>query len=121
MAKEKIEIEISDALKRLLVPQDVVVSRYKTQDAFRDALQRGFFLVKFPKMFGGSELGVSLVKSTPKDKLEFEWLGDQVKVIGKLEFQNVPTKFKGSFNLSNLEGTGLFNSTTTQPPPAKKY
>ncbi|GAM29422.1 hypothetical protein SAMD00019534_125980 [Acytostelium subglobosum LB1] len=104
--------EVSPLMKKLMEPQDVVVSRYRSQDGvprpaeFKEALQRGFFLIKFPRTFGGMEIGVSLVKASSKDKCTFEWNQDTVKVQGKVEFQSVPCIFKGSFSVETFEGTG---------------
>eukprot|EP01133_Synstelium_polycarpum_P011938 gene11938-13913_t len=81
MAKEKKPV-ISDLLKKMLEPQEVIVSRYRTNEgvpkleALKEALQRGYLLVRFPRMFGGSELGVSLTKTSPKDTWGFEWTPD---------------------------------------------
>ncbi|EFA86465.1 hypothetical protein PPL_00258 [Heterostelium album PN500] len=109
--------QISDLMKKLLVPQEVVVSRFRTQDGeprtaeFKEALTRGYFLIKFPKMFGGMEIGVSLVKATPKDNCTYEWTSDSVKVQGKVEFQSVPASFKGTFSITTFEGTGCLDQT----------
>ncbi|KAF2077467.1 hypothetical protein CYY_001240 [Polysphondylium violaceum] len=103
---------ISDLMKKLLEPQDVVISRYRTSDGtpkiddFKEAVSRGFFLIKFPKIFGGTEIGVNL-KNLPKDfGVEYSPDNTTIKVSGKVEFQNIPTRFKASFRLDSFEGTG---------------
>ncbi|KYR00002.1 hypothetical protein DLAC_03496 [Tieghemostelium lacteum] len=99
-----VKAPISDMLKKLLEPQEVVVSRYKTREGFKEAIGRGFFLVRFPKLFGGGELGVNTKDAPFKDMTK--WQDDSVEVCGKLEFQGVSTKFKGNFNLASMEGVG---------------
>eukprot|EP01132_Coremiostelium_polycephalum_P004707 gene4707-5879_t len=103
--------EISDLMKKLLVPQEVVVSRYRNSDgspkmdAFKEAISRGFFLIKFPKTFGGTEIGVTL-KNLPKDMSDVSWTENNIKVVGKVEFQSITTRFKATFDLSTFDGLG---------------
>ncbi|EGC29446.1 hypothetical protein DICPUDRAFT_158968 [Dictyostelium purpureum] len=109
--------QISELMKKLLEPQEVVISRYRDGEGiprieeFKEAVRRGFFLIKFPNTFGGSEIGVSL-KGLPKEytlnNLTSEWSpdGSTVKILGKVEFQSIPTRFRAQFRLSSLEGVG---------------
>ncbi|KAN0050737.1 hypothetical protein ACTA71_003885 [Dictyostelium dimigraforme] len=108
---------LSEIMKKLLEPQEVVISRYRDAegkpkiDEFKEALAKGFFLIKFPKSFGGAEIGVN-IKGLPKEytlhNMTSEWSmdGNSVKIIGKVEFQSIPTRFQASFQLNTFQGIG---------------
>jgi hypothetical protein len=80
----------------------VSLIRYKDMAGFKQALERGFVLVKFTQTQGGTEIGVSLENNDRGIDLESK----TVNLRGSLTLDYQPVRCIASVDLETLTGYG---------------
>jgi len=80
----------------------VSLVRYKDIAGFRQAIERGFVLVKFTQTRGGTEIGVSLEENATGVDLESK----RVTLRGSLTLDYQPVRCIANVDLDSLTGYG---------------
>lgn len=85
----------------------VVTQRYKTAEELKQAIDRGYVLVKFTDTRGGTELGVRLDNpACDWSKADFAKPAGSVHLAGDLTLNYVKVRCVADVDLSGLAGKG---------------
>ena len=85
----------------------IVASRYKTVQELKQAIERGYVLLKFTDTRGGTELGVRLDNAaTDLSGADFDQSTGIVHLVGNLTLNYVPVRHVTDVDLATLNGTG---------------
>jgi Core binding factor beta subunit len=85
----------------------VVTSRYKSAAELKQAIERGYVLVKFTDTRGGTELGVRLDNTaTNLSGADFGQSAGAVHLVGNLTLNYVKVRQVADVDLATLGGTG---------------
>jgi hypothetical protein len=101
--------EMNDLVKRLTVKQAVVAhgGPKGTAAGFKDAIDRGFVLIKFTGTKGGTELGVRLdPQHTDVSGADFAAGTGKVVVGGELTLDDEHVRLHAEIDLGTLAGEG---------------
>jgi hypothetical protein len=85
----------------------IVAQRYKSAQELRQAIERGYVLLKFTDTRGGTELGVRLDNAaTDLGGADFGQSTGTVHLVGNLTLNYVPVRHVADVDLATLNGTG---------------
>jgi len=85
----------------------IVAQRYKSAQELRQAIERGYVLLKFTDTRGGTELGVRLDNAaTDLGGADFGQSTGNVHLVGNLTLNYVPVRHVANVDLATLNGTG---------------
>ena len=85
----------------------VVMQRYKSAEELKQALDRGYVLVKFTDTRGGTELGFRLDNAaTDLSQADFSQATGRVHVVGNLTLNYVKVRGVADVDVATLEGKG---------------
>lgn len=85
----------------------VVTQRYKTAEELKQAIERGYVLVKFTDTRGGTELGLRLDNvHTQLSTADFARPAGLVRLVGNLTLNYVKVRGVAEVNVATLEGKG---------------
>ncbi|CAG0930680.1 hypothetical protein TFLX_01880 [Thermoflexales bacterium] len=85
----------------------VIMQRYKSAEELKQAIDRGYVLVKFTDTRGGTELGFRLDNAaTDLSQADFSHATGNVHVVGNLTLNYVKVCGVADVNVATLEGKG---------------
>ncbi len=84
----------------------IVTTRYKSAQELKQAIDRGYVLLKFTDTQGGTELGVRLNAATNLSGADFAQSTGIVHLVGTLTLDYVPVHHVADVDLATLNGTG---------------
>jgi hypothetical protein len=85
----------------------VVTQRYKSAEELKQALERGYVLVKFTDTRGGTELGFRLDNTaTDLSRADFSQATGSVHLVGNLTLNYVKVRGVADVDVATLEGKG---------------
>lgn len=85
----------------------VVTQRYRSAEELKQAVDRGYVLVKFTDTRGGTELGFRLDNAaTDLSRADFSQAQGIIHVVGNLTLNYVKVRGVADVDLATLEGTG---------------
>ena len=85
----------------------IVANRYKSAQELKQAIDRGYVLLKFTDTRGGTELGVRLDNAaTDLSGADFGQSTGIVHLVGNLTLNYVPVRHVADVDLATLNGTG---------------
>jgi len=85
----------------------IVTQRYKTVEELKQAIDRGYVLIKFTDTRGGTELGIRLDNSLSAwDKADFAKAAGSVHLAGDLTLNYVKVRCVADVDLAGLAGKG---------------
>src|SRR5512139_3389888 len=85
----------------------VVTQRYKSAEELKQAIDRGYVLVKFTDTRGGTELGLRLDNTmTNLGGADFAQSTGTVHLVGNLTLNYVPVRSVADVDIATLEGKG---------------
>jgi hypothetical protein len=114
---------MSNLVERLRAEQPIVASLRpeSTAEALKAALKRGLVHVKFINTRGGTELGVRIdPEASDLRNADFASARGTLTLVGDLELDFIPVRFRGALALDTLEGTGRLEPITAPAPPDPK-
>ncbi len=98
-----------DELVRRLATGDhpIVIQRYKSAEELKQAIDRGYVLIKFTDTQGGTELGSRLDKIlTNLSGADFNQATGTAHLVGHLTLNYVKARCVADVNVAGLEGKG---------------
>lgn len=85
----------------------VVTQRYKSTDELKQAVDRGYVLVKFTDTRGGTELGLRLDQAlTDLGRADFAQAAGVAHLVGQLTLNYVKVRGVADIDLATLAGQG---------------
>jgi hypothetical protein len=85
----------------------IVVGRYTTAAELKQAIDRGYVLIKFTDTQGGTELGLRLDQDRcDLTRADFAQSAGVVHLVGTLTLNYVKVRSSAEINLATLDGTG---------------
>ncbi len=85
----------------------VVTGRYKSAEELKQAIDRGYVLVKFTDTRGGTELGFRLdTSATIQSGADFAQSTGTVHLVGNLTLNYVPVRGVADVDIATREGKG---------------
>lgn len=85
----------------------VVTQRYKSAEELKQAIDRGYVLVKFTDTRGGTELGFRLDNTaTNLSRADFSQATGTIHVVGNLTLNYVKVHGVADVDIATLEGKG---------------
>ncbi len=85
----------------------IVANRYKSAQELKQAIDRGYVLLKFTDTRGGTELGVRLDNAAADlSEADFDQSTGTVHLVGNLTLNYVPVRHVADVDLATLNGTG---------------
>lgn len=85
----------------------IIASRYQSAQELKQAIDRGYVLLKFTDTRGGTELGVRLDNTaTNLSGADFVQSTGIVQLVGNLTLNYVPVRYVANVDLVTLNGTG---------------
>ncbi len=95
----------------------IVASRYKSTEELKQAVDRGYVLVKFTDTRGGTELGVRLDNGlTNLDGSDFSQSTGVVHLVGNLTLNYVKVRCVADVDIATLDGKGHLEILDQQTP-----
>jgi hypothetical protein len=85
----------------------IVVNRYQSAQELKQAIERGYVLLKFTDTRGGTELGVRLDNAaTNLSGADFGQSSGAAHVVGNLTLNYVQVRCVADVNIASLDGQG---------------
>lgn len=94
----------------------ITTSRYKSSEELKQAIDRGYVLVKFTDTRGGTELGIRLDReATDLSRADFGQPAGTVCLAGNLTLNYVKVRCVADVDLASHEGTGHLEVLEVDP------
>jgi hypothetical protein len=94
----------------------IVAGQYKTPSELKEALDRGYVLLKFTETRGGTELGVRVDKSRLNlDGVDFQQGTGKIDIVGGLVLNYNEIELSANVDLATLEGQGSIKVIADEP------
>src|SRR4051794_14442177 len=99
---------MDDLVKRLSTgTHEIVASRSKSASELKEAIDRGFVLLKFPETRGGTELGVRLDKNRSVfDAADYSVGKGVIQLVGHLTLNYDKVELVAELDIGTLKGQG---------------